>query len=33
MIQVKEIDFMFEIAFNKELPAFYDQANENKEGV
>ena len=33
MIQVKEIDFTFEIAFNKALPAFYDQANENMEGT
>ncbi len=33
MTQVKEIDFMFEIAFNKALPAFYDQANQNMEGT
>lgn len=32
MIQVKEIDFMFEIAFNKRLPDFYDQAKEHVEG-
>ena len=26
MANIKEIDFMFEIAFNKNLSGFYDQA-------
>ncbi|MBT8393235.1 MAG: GNAT family N-acetyltransferase [Flavobacteriaceae bacterium] len=33
MTQIKKIDFMYEIAFNKKLPAFYSAASENIEGT